>query len=106
MDELVVVAEDVPVQVFLDESENVLKQGIEGRLLAADDRDPETRALEKVLVSDFGGGDLELLANPRLQAPHDHPLLLESTAAGKVEIEDRVADDHAEFPDGASTAIP
>jgi hypothetical protein len=94
MEELILIVQDLPVEVLLDEAENVLEQGVEGRLVGADGRDRELRPLQEILIADLRRGDLELVPDSALEALHDHPLLFEAPAAGEVEIEDGVGEDH------------
>ena len=65
-----------------------------GCLVGADRGDPELRPLQEVLVSHLGRGDLELVADPALEALDDHPLFFQPPASRKVDVEDGVGEDH------------
>ncbi|HYX19682.1 MAG TPA: 30S ribosome-binding factor RbfA [Thermoanaerobaculia bacterium] len=62
MDELVPVFQDLSVEILLDETEHVLQERVEGRLLRPDHRDADPGPLQEVLTVDLGGDDERALA--------------------------------------------
>src|SRR5262245_9215325 len=98
MDELVAVVEELAVQVFFDEAEHTLEKRVEGLLVRPDRGDADLRTLEQVLITDFGGGNVELVPDAALQALDDHPLLFQAAAPGQMQVEDRVRNHHAREP--------
>src|SRR5215471_12441203 len=94
MDELILVMEQLAVEVALDEPEDSLQEGVQGLLIRSHHADAQLSALQQVLIPDFGHRDLEVVADPGLQALHDHALLFQSAATRQVQVEEGVSDDH------------
>jgi hypothetical protein len=94
MDELISELQQLPVEVVLDEGQDSLEQGVERRLVGADHGNSQTRPLKQILISDLGAGDFKLGTNASLEASDDHSLFFEAAAAGEVEVEDRISNDH------------
>jgi hypothetical protein len=94
MNELVPVIQNFSIQIALDEVEYALQEGVERLLIRSDDADSDLGALQKVLTIDFRDRDLEVIADPALQAAHDHALLLQTPASRQVKIEEGVGNHH------------
>lgn len=94
MDEFILVIQQFAVEVLLDESQDLLQQRVQGHLIRSDRGNRELRPFAQVLRTDFRRRDLELVSKARLQAADDHPLLLQASAAGQMEVEDGVGENH------------
>jgi hypothetical protein len=94
MEELVLIVQDLAVEVLFDESQNSLEQGVERGLVGSDRGNRNLSTLEKFLITDFGGRNLKLVADPALQALDDHSLFFEPATSRKMKIEDPVSDHH------------
>jgi len=94
MNELIPVIQNFPIQIALDEVENALQEGVERLLIRSDDADSDLSALQEVLTIDFRDRDLEVIADPALQAAHNHALLLQAPASREMEIEEGVSNHH------------
>ena len=68
MDELVLVSQQLAIQILLHEAQDVLEKGVQWLLVGTDGRHPELRPLQEILVAHLGRGDLELVADPGLEA--------------------------------------
>jgi len=94
MDEFISILEKLAVQIVFDEAEHVLEKRVERLLIGSDHSHSDPGPLWKILVSDLGGRNLELVADAALETLHDHPLLFQSSAAGQMQVEDRVRNHH------------
>ena len=81
-------------RVRLDEIADSLQQGLEAFRSGPHGGDPESRALEEVLVRDLGRRDLEVAAKPGFQRPQEGAFLLEAPAPGEMKLVNRDGDDH------------
>src|SRR5262249_5216939 len=94
MNELILVFQKLPVQIFLHERQHPLQESVQRRLRGADRGDSESRPLQQVPVPDPGARHFQFGTNPRLETSHDHPLFLQAAASRQMEVEDGVSNDH------------